>query len=482
MPRPPVLLVGSLIFILSILNLAQAKQNEAPIKNKKASPKTSLHAQHTSKLKTKFTPQPHHARPHLKPKIKKSPYKNANLKTKPHRTVTTLKSKKSPYKNSKHPVKQRQKRIALNSKTNPAPYKKSKQSTKSHHAFSAQKTKINKLKSKKPKLNTKRSQAHLISKVKINKSLYKNPKHPVKPHQSLVALKSKNKQKKILSVPVKTTSLLVSTNLHKSSVTHKPPSKNTAKSHHNPNKLPPLRWHKKWRKWASSSRRQHPHLKNKYTSVLEINVGTIWTSPGETQTFYLQPDVQKTYEANPTQQTLAEGEIFGGWQTYLDRKAQFTGQFGLSFAGTSLAHLNGNIWEDADPEFNNYTYAYQVGLMRLALKGKLLSNKYRMVLPYVSGSVGIGFNRAQNFVITPIIIEEVPAPFFTNSTQVSFSYSVGAGFQKSFHKHFQAILGYEFVDWGKSQLGNALGQTLNTGLKLDHLYTNGVKIGVQYTS
>jgi hypothetical protein len=34
--------------------------------------------------------------------------------------------------------------------------------------------------------------------------------------------------------------------------------------------------------------------------------------------------------------------------------------------------------------------------------------------------------------------------------------------------------GYEFADWGQSQLGRASGQTLSPGLSLNHLYTHGV--------
>lgn len=41
--------------------------------------------------------------------------------------------------------------------------------------------------------------------------------------------------------------------------------------------------------------------------------------------------------------------------------------------------------------------------------------------------------------------------------------------------HQRALgVGYEFADWGKSEPGRALGQTRNSGVDLNHLYTNGV--------
>ncbi|HAT9492397.1 TPA: porin family protein, partial [Legionella pneumophila subsp. pneumophila] len=39
-----------------------------------------------------------------------------------------------------------------------------------------------------------------------------------------------------------------------------------------------------------------------------------------------------------------------------------------------------------------------------------------------------------------------------------------------------------FADWGKSELGRASGQTLNEGLKLNHLYTNGVVLNLTYVA
>lgn len=36
--------------------------------------------------------------------------------------------------------------------------------------------------------------------------------------------------------------------------------------------------------------------------------------------------------------------------------------------------------------------------------------------------------------------------------------------------------------WGKSALGRASGQTLNDGLKLNYLYTNGVVLNLTYVA
>ena len=106
----------------------------------------------------------------------------------------------------------------------------------------------------------------------------------------------------------------------------------------------------------------------------------------------------------------------------------------------------------------------------------------QMVQPYVSGSLGVGFNRAHDFTITPKIFEEVPAPNFTDNRTTAFTYTLGIGVQKALTTNWQAGIGYEFANWGKSQLGRAPGQTLNSGLHLSHLYTNQLQFSLSYVA
>ena len=69
--------------------------------------------------------------------------------------------------------------------------------------------------------------------------------------------------------------------------------------------------------------------------------------------------------------------------------------------------------------------------------------------------------------------------FASNST-TAFTYTLGAGVQRQLNPHWQAGIGYEFADWGRSQLNRASGQTLNSGLSLSQLYTNGFLFNLTY--
>jgi opacity protein-like surface antigen len=174
------------------------------------------------------------------------------------------------------------------------------------------------------------------------------------------------------------------------------------------------------------------------------------------------------------------GDIFLGIQKSLNEK--LAGQIGLDVATTGNAVLSGEIWDDALPQYNNHTYNYKVNHSQLALKGKLLANIGLAVQPWVSMALGAGFNQAHDFNNTPTISHAVAIPNFTNKMTVAFTYTLGIGVQHTLNQHWHVGVGYEFSDWGKSQLGPASDQTMNTGLSLSHLYTNAILCSLTYSA
>lgn len=216
-----------------------------------------------------------------------------------------------------------------------------------------------------------------------------------------------------------------------------------------------------------------------YTWVTSISMGPVWnTNNGESQTFFLDPGTEKTYHTDGSSNVMVDGEIFVGVQWPSHHVIQ--GQLGLAYAAAGNADLSGEIWDDADPEFNNYTYQYNVNHMHVSVKGKVLADWGSWVIPWLSASMGVGFNKAFDFDNTPTIFEAVPNPNFTSQTTTSFTYTLGVGLQAVVAKHWQLGMGYEFADWGKSELGKAAGQTTNHGIELDHLYTNGLMFNITY--
>ncbi|QLZ67537.1 porin family protein [Legionella sp. PC1000] len=216
-----------------------------------------------------------------------------------------------------------------------------------------------------------------------------------------------------------------------------------------------------------------------YSWVITLSGGPAWAdNPGKSQTLSLQPDVFKNYAVDNASETLGLGGLFIGFQKNIN--PSWLGQLGFAIEAVSKITVRGDIWEDADPDFNNYWYQYDIRPIRIALKGKILTDIRFWALPYLSGSLGVSFNRASDYSIIPKIPEEIPAPFFSSKTETSLSYSIGAGLQKQFHSNWSAGVGYEFADWGRSQLGRAPGQTLGNGLSDSHLYTHTLQFNVTF--
>lgn len=222
---------------------------------------------------------------------------------------------------------------------------------------------------------------------------------------------------------------------------------------------------------------------NHWKPLVGLSVGPTWSSANKTQTFYLQPDIQKTYVANHNNATFVTAELFLAGQKLLHPKLlkkPVVGQLGLVVAWSGDADVSGDVWEDANPNFNNFNYTYKMNHTYVGLQGRLLGAFNYMLEPYISGSLGVGFNRAYNYSETPKILEEVPAPSFAARTKTALSYTLGVGLQKSITSHLEAAVGYEFSDWGQNQLARATGQTMNQGLSSAHMYAQQVQCSLFY--
>lgn len=217
-----------------------------------------------------------------------------------------------------------------------------------------------------------------------------------------------------------------------------------------------------------------------WTWLAALSGGALWENVNRNQTLFLTPEIEKHYEAKKLTNTLTNGEFFLGLQKKLSDQVQ--SQLGVSLGITRNAKLQGEIWDENDPQFNNHSYQYKIQHQHVALKSRLLIDKGYLLIPYISGSIGIGFNHAHAFNNSPLIPEALPNNNFTNNIKTSLTYSLGAGVQKRLNPNWQLGIGYEFYNWGKSELGQAFGQSINNTLTLNHLYINGLLLNLTYTA
>jgi len=216
-----------------------------------------------------------------------------------------------------------------------------------------------------------------------------------------------------------------------------------------------------------------------YSVVMTLSGGPAWYSEGQSQTVQLGPDTIKRYSPNSKTHATGTGELFLGLSSPIT--PQWIGQLGLALAYTGTGKLQGDIWEDADPAFNNYYYNYKLSSTRVAVKAKLIANMDYFVQPYMSGSAGVGINSSRSFTITPKIFPEVAAPPFRNHTNTSFSYTAGVGLQAPVNEQWVVGVGYEFADTGKSSLNSAQAQQTANSVQLSHFYTNELQFSITYS-
>jgi opacity protein-like surface antigen len=218
---------------------------------------------------------------------------------------------------------------------------------------------------------------------------------------------------------------------------------------------------------------------NKNTLFTTLSLGPAWYQAGKTQSIELQSDFTNTYVAQPTTQSLLNGEIFLGMQH--PWMPTCLAQFGLAASSNTPADTQGVVWEMADPMFDNFTYQYKVQHTQVMLKGVLLSEAVSSVfLPYVSAAIGVGFNRAYDFTLSSTIFAAIPPPNFQPNTQTVLTYALGTGVQQVLNSHWHVGLGYEFSDWGSNDLSPAPGQTSSQGLLMNHIYSNQLKFSLSY--
>src|SRR5438445_2072890 len=111
--------------------------------------------------------------------------------------------------------------------------------------------------------------------------------------------------------------------------------------------------------------------------VIGLSAGPTWMSGNKTQTLFLEPDIQKTYTADNTTNDFPSAELFLGWQKILSANLKgqsLIGQLGIAVATAGNAKLQGDIWEDADPNFNNFNYSYKIRHTQVAVKGRLIGD------------------------------------------------------------------------------------------------------------
>lgn len=223
--------------------------------------------------------------------------------------------------------------------------------------------------------------------------------------------------------------------------------------------------------------------------MISVSGGPVWGSHGKTQNFSrpinnaLEITQQNQFNADGGSDVFGSGEVFFALQKSI--YPGLSGRFGLAVAWSGEADMSGRVRLFVNSA--SARYKYNLSQTRVALKGLLAPNYQNWIVqPYLSGSVGVGFNNASKFRTNPNILLTGPLGRnqtyrYEDNTETGLSYTVGAGVQKSLTPNWQVGVGYEFADWGKSALDIALLPPFRyASPNMSHYYTHELQFTLSY--
>lgn len=210
--------------------------------------------------------------------------------------------------------------------------------------------------------------------------------------------------------------------------------------------------------------------------VLSSNFGS--TTIRNAQILLFPDDMNEEFVLNREKHYVHGAALFLGVQKSVIPSV--LSQFGLSFAVNNEISLSGNVWDGADSYFDNHTYQYKIQHHYIGLKNSLTLDTPDVIKPYLSASAGFGYNRSRDFQLQSAFDECLFNSVFQSHGVWAFSYAVGAGLQLALNQHWTVGIGYEFSDWGVSQLGALQNNTSTGSLHLSHVKTNALQLSVGY--
>lgn len=226
---------------------------------------------------------------------------------------------------------------------------------------------------------------------------------------------------------------------------------------------------------CSSPRAAIPYTQNR---VAAFSIGPAWSRNGQSQTLTILPNEVNHYAAK------IQNNVFPYMEAFLGREKQWSQilytQLGLEIGGGSAARFRGTVTSETVPQFTTETYSYNVNELRVLAKGKILFDlNFYETRPFLTAGIGIGFNHSYGYAVKPT---SASTALFKSNTQTALATTLGVGFEEVINDHWHAAIGYEYANWGKSQLDAAAHQITTPGLVVNNVYVNTVLLSLLYFS
>lgn len=216
-----------------------------------------------------------------------------------------------------------------------------------------------------------------------------------------------------------------------------------------------------------------------FNPYLSISAAANSLDAGQVQSLTLLPPFTNTYSVTSGKSWRAEGGASIG--TEIKGQGPVNFQLGLGYYATQSFPVDGQIFNAATGAYNNLDYGYRIKHYRVVAEGKILFKlSDGLILPYLSGQAGYGYNKAENYRETATAAGAFPMPPFANHTESGFTYALGAGVDFSVVEYFRIGAGYQYVDLGSASLGTSPGAQNPVSLNAGNLSSHQIRI--QFTA
>lgn len=188
-------------------------------------------------------------------------------------------------------------------------------------------------------------------------------------------------------------------------------------------------------------------------------------------------DYYSTNNTNPT----ANFAIEAGYRWLRNQK--FIPAYAISFRyqHSLEADIGGQITQYSLPEFTNYSYRWNISSNIFLVMAKMNLLEWHHLLPYLSGGIGMAFNRASGFKETAFAnVTPRVSPGFGSNTRSQLAYNLGAGMDWQVHPKVIFSLDYEFQELDSVASSAGVSSWAGNKLYSRRYQTNSVMIGVTY--
>ena len=183
---------------------------------------------------------------------------------------------------------------------------------------------------------------------------------------------------------------------------------------------------------------------------LKVHGGAGWYSEGKNHTINYGDDDFDAFNDNSEREVAFQYGLGAGFHFAMPEQGAMG--LGISWYGDAEHKYKGYIDQYAQRSLRDYNYLYKVQSQRVMVEGCWGFPFYQQLEGFVTGGLGMSWNKFSSYKYTPLGTEESPKPEFQDKdTNSAFAWQLGAGVSWAFTPQWRASVFYLYANNGKAE-------------------------------